>query len=326
MRRSSFRVTPIEFRRNTATEFSFDGEAPVPDSSPMSADFARRGRLSTSLAPAGLAMGFATVLAGALLLWLGIETIRSLHTTWLGYYYSHGYLVLVLTAFLVFLEVRRAPLAPCAPSWLGLTALIFLVAIAFIGWATSTQSVAQLVWPFSMIATIWAFAGAGNARRFILPIGYLCVAIPIWDGLIAPLQALTIRVVTGWIHMANLPAFIEGNLIHVPSGTFEIAEGCGGLRYALVAVALAAFSGILHHNRWKPTALLALLALGLAMVGNWIRVFATVAVGLAPPTGLASVIVRDYHTPFGWALFVVIMLPFFYVERLYQPGIAPRSR
>ena len=255
------------------------------------------------------------LLPTALLLSFALPTFLSLHETWTtNYYYTHGYLVLALTAMLVVLEVRRAPLAPASPSWTGFACLVSLVLVAMAARAMTIETLAAVALPLYFVAATWALAGWSNARRFVLPVGYLFVAIPIWGVFVPPLQSLTVRVVSAWIRSFGLPAFIEGNLIHVPSGTFEVMEGCAGLRYALVAFALTTLLGLVSYRRWAPTALLTLSALALVAVANWLRVFTTVAVGFAPGT-VAARLVRDNHNLFGWIVFVVFLIPLVYLHR-----------
>ena len=279
---------------------------------------ARRPHALASLVP-GEAGLFAVAGLGLLLAWFSFYTIRVLHPTWLeAVDYSHGYLVLILTAWLIFVDLRRAPPAPFVPSWLGLTCLVALVFATLVGLASTTMSVAAVALPALWMATVWAVAGLKNARRFALPLAYLYVAMPIWSFLSEPLRRLTVVVVTGWIRTANLPAYIEGNLIHVPSGTFEVQGGCAGLRYALIAVALAAFANLLGRRRWAPSTLLIAAALLLGLVGNWVRVFITVAVGQSEANNLFTLVVRDHHTFFGWILFALFMIPLFYLDRVLQ--------
>ena len=266
-------------------------------------------------------MPFATpwslIVPGALLLWFTFPTLLALNSVWSTYDYSHGWLVLGLTVLLVISELRRARFAAPAPSWAGLVCLVGVALLILAARATTTQTVALVALPLSWIAATWAWAGWDNARRLILPLGYLLVAIPVWDVFVEPLRRLTVFVVSVWIRLAGMPAFIEGNLIHVPTGTFEVLGGCAGLRYALVALALAVFTGLYHYRSWRPTAVLTLCALGLVAVGNWVRVFITVAVGLAP-SGLIPTLVHEHHTLFGWIVFVVFMIPLSLVHRKLQ--------
>jgi EpsI family protein len=157
----------------------------------------------------------------------------------------------------------------------------------------------------------------------VLPLGYLYFAIPLWDLALQPLQNLTVAVVSTWIRIVSVPAFIDGNLIHLPSGNFEVMEGCAGLRYAIVALALAAFAGLVHHRRWPPRAVLLLSAFALALLGNWVRVFVIVVVGYV--SEMQHFLVADDHILFGWAVFLVFMLPLFFIERRLDAKYAAAS-
>jgi EpsI family protein len=254
---------------------------------------------------------------GALLFLFALPTFVSLHGVWTtNYYYTHGYLVLALTVMLVVQEGRRARFAH-APSWWGFGLLVFVVLVTLAARAMTLDTVVQFVLPAYCVAAIWALAGWKNARRLVLPLGYLFVAIPVWGVFVPPLRGLTVTVVSAWIRAAGLPAFIEGNQIHVPSGTFEVMEGCAGLRYALVALALTTLAGLVIYRRWTSTTVVTSLALLLVLLANWLRVFITVAVGFAPGTAAAA-FVRDNHSVFGWIVFVVFLIPLVYVHRKFE--------
>jgi EpsI family protein len=272
--------------------------------------------------PAGLPP-FRVLIAAALVVWFSVPTLLSLHDIWSTHFdYSHGHLVLVLTAILAAREIRRTPMAPSAPSWTASACLFALVLLILIGHAATTLTVAQIALPALWMAAVWALAGTTYARRVALPLIYAYFAIPIWDLLIEPMRNLTVNVVSTWIRAAGMPAFIEGNLIHVPSGTFAVEGGCAGLRYMLVAIALATFSSLLNRRRLPAALVLVGSAAVLALTGNWLRVFITVAAGLSPD-GPVLQFVHNYHTPFGWILFMVFMVPLFYLDRRLQAQKLP---
>jgi len=255
------------------------------------------------------------LVVGALILWFSWPTLLSLHASFTeSADYTHGHLVFALAALLIVRELRRAPMAPATGSLAGGTCLLVLLLVVVVGHASTTLVVAQLAIPMLWLCAIWALSGASNARRIATAFAYLYFAIPVWNLLVEPMRRLTVYIVTAWTRAAGLPAFIEGNLIHVPTGTFEVEGGCAGLRYALVAVALALFSCLLLRRRAVPSILLTLFALAVALVGNWLRVFITVAAGLAPE-GQIAMWVHNNHTLMGWLLFAVLMVPVFYVDR-----------
>lgn len=288
----------------------------------MSITAARPTRLLSSPFSRTLALSSFAAL-GMLLLWLTAPVFASLHPYWVQYGYSHGYLVLAMTAWLILREIRRAPFYPLSGSWLGFACFSALMLATAGARAASVSIAAQAALPALVASAIWACAGARNARRFVLPLAYAYFAIPVWDVFVRPLQSLTVLVVSQWLRVANVPAFIDGNLIHLASGTFEVQGGCAGLHYAIVAVALASFCGILYHRRRGPVLILLTCAVGLALFTNWLRVFTIVVAGYL--TDMQHFLIARDHDFFGWSLFVVFIAPLFYLDRVLQRS-HPQSR
>src|SRR5690606_30850662 len=87
---------------------------------------------------------------------------------------------------------------------------------------------------------IWlAVAGTlGWRAAFVttFAVGYLYFAIPVWGVVNSLLQSLTTQVVGWLLHLTGVVATIEGNFIHLPVGTFEIAAGCSGIHFFIVAL------------------------------------------------------------------------------------------
>jgi EpsI family protein len=248
-----------------------------------------------------------TVLAAlGAVLWLSWPTLASLHARWVDFGYSHGYLILVLSGWLALKALRRDPLAPLEPS-IGGTGLLALAAVTVLtGHASTTVILAQAALPLLWFTAVWALLGFRNARRFFLPIAYLYFAIPLWDAINGGLQSLTVAVVSLWLRTADIPAFIDGNMIHIPAGSFEVAGGCSGLHYLVVGLALGAYLGLVGHERWSSRFALFGLALVTGLLANWLRVFAVIVAGHA--TDMQHfLIVRD-HYYFGWALFLILCL------------------
>src|SRR5690606_8871863 len=115
-------------------------------------------------------------------------------------------------------------------SRIGFAFFLLMVTTMVAAQASSTPAAAQLAMPLAWIGTVWALTGARTARRFALPLGFFYFATPVWHLATDALQALTVAVVSTVVRVAGMPAFVEGNFIHLPSGTFEVEGGCAGLR------------------------------------------------------------------------------------------------
>lgn len=259
----------------------------------------------------------------ALLVALATSTISSLHSRWLELSYSHGYLIVGAVVALIALEARGKPLPTFAPSLFGAAILAAATLAVLAAHAVSVIIVAQLALPILLIGAVWTFIGCDQTKRFLPAIAFLYFGIPFWDYINEPLRQLTVLVVTEWIRAADIPAFIDGNVIHIPSGVFEVAGGCSGLHFAVVALALAALTGLVNQTGWRNRVTLIVCSLVLALLANWIRVFSIVAVGHL--TEMQHSIIDDGHYTFGWIVFVVCFSPVYWLDRWLQkrPQNAP---
>jgi exosortase len=120
---------------------------------------------------------------------------------------------------------------------------------------------------------------------------------------------LSSLVVSALVKLANIPAYIDGNSIQIPSGRIVIAQGCSGLRYLTIALCLA--HTISYLNGYKERGLMVcLMAAGLlGLIANWLRIFILICIGYL--TEMKSPLMADHDT-FGWLLFGGICLTAIY--------------
>ncbi len=84
--------------------------------------------------------------------------------------------------------------------------------------------------PMILLASIMALLGLRFAAYAAIPVSMLFFTIPIWDLTVGPLQDLSTWVVTIWLQWTGITAHIDGYIITLRAGAFEIAEGCSGMR------------------------------------------------------------------------------------------------
>jgi EpsI family protein len=194
--------------------------------------------------------------------------------------------------------------------------LTLLSAALSLGWFAATvvnvQVVHLAVLPMILLAWTGAVFGLG-ALRLAQPVALIFfLAVPVWELLNGPLQWMT-AVVNGLLVKAvSLSAVVEGNQIRFPFGTIEVAESCSGLSYFMTALTIATVYGqtMLRHPRARLVAIA--VAVSLAVVGNWLRVFGLVLIGSS--TRMQSPLMNE-HATYGWVIFCATMLGFFAVTR-----------
>jgi len=255
------------------------------------------------------------VAAIALLYW---PTVASLWDRWQpDPSYSHGWLIFVISGWLIWREARAGRLADGQPHWLGVAAIPVLGIAWLLAMAGSIGIVQWLLLPAFIFAAAFALYGWTALRRLWFPIGFTLFAIPIWDGLTPVLQAITVEVVGVALMAFHIPALLIGNRVELPSGTFEIVEGCSGAHYFMVSATLATLYGWLWYRRLGLTLGLLAAALAVAMFANWLRVFLVIYAGYL--TEMQHFLVQVDHYYFGWVMYMVLMAPVFWYARRFEP-------
>lgn len=225
--------------------------------------------------------------------------------------YTHGYLIVALTLWLIWRD--RGALPPPTPYVPAALLLIGGVVLWMIAVRAGLQIVHQALTPMLMFAAVLTCSGWRVLRSTILPLGILYCAIPLWDAINPLLQSTSVFAVRLLLRVVGIPAFFEGNSFQLPSGAFEIADGCSGLHFFVVAFSIAALYGAVNRDRLQTRVWLVSVALVLAMATNWLRIFVIVLAGHM--TEMQHYLVREEHYSFGWVVFAGAMLVFFLIVR-----------
>lgn len=156
------------------------------------------------------------------------------------------------------------------------------------------------------MAFVFGFSSTWHLRfLFLIPL----FVLPIWDYLNPYLVELASLVVGEMVRMIAIPALIDGSSIFIPSGHIMIADGCSGLRYLIISLALG--YTISYLNGYKEAGLLLSLVLAgsLGLLANWIRIFILILVGYY--TEMESSLMEDHET-LGWIVFAFVCFPAIY--------------
>ena len=232
--------------------------------------------------------------------------------------YTHGWFVLAVTVWLIWrdrAQLASIQLTPPLGGWV-------LVAIASLGWLVGFNAgllaVTTLAMPPLVLLTIWAAGGWRLARRVAFAVLFLYFALPVWELISAPLQSLTAFASLWLTRLAGIPVTMDERIIYIPEGWFEIAGGCNGLHFLIVALAVAAAHGEIHRDSVRSRLWLLGIAGGLALVTNWIRVLIIIVAGHV--TDMQHFLVRIDHYYFGWFLFAFALLLYLYLASRVPSG------
>ncbi|NNF48780.1 MAG: EpsI family protein [Woeseiaceae bacterium] len=222
--------------------------------------------------------------------------------------FEHGIPVLLVAAVLTLLAAARIPAEAIRPYWPALLAVGGLSLAWLLAKVANVANAQTLVLPFALLAAFIAILGVPAGRKLAPGVLYAIFALPAWQVLKPVLRDITVVAVEGMLKLGGVPAVIEGSLVHIASGTFKIANGCSGLNFFVVGFAISALYGYLFYKSWQKRAVLLAVGIGLAVLGNWIRVATIITIGEA--TEMQSGLIED-HQNFGWLLFAGLQVPFF---------------
>jgi len=209
-------------------------------------------------------------LAAVLVLYRG--TVASILNIWRDSpAFSHGYLIVPIVTFLMWRKRRQLMALTPRPSVLGLLG----AAAAALAWLVGDTASVQLVQQFALVAVLQglfiAVLGLNVAAVVTFPLFYLYFAIPLGASLIAPLQDLTAVFIVRSLHLIGMPVHLDGIFIHIPTGSFVVAEACAGLRFLVTSIALGMiFAYVFYRQLWRRVLFVA-LSVAVPIVANGFR-------------------------------------------------------
>ncbi len=232
--------------------------------------------------------------------------------------YTHGWLVLAVCVALVLRSRREIATAPVRFWPLALVALGGCILAWLVCYRASIEDLEVTIFPAIFWLAVTAAFGLRMGLLLAFPVAFFSFAVPSWSQLGNPLQELTVFALRGFFWLTGPPVLISGDTIHIPNGTFVIEEGCSGLHFMIVGLAVAALHGELRRDPWRVRlAQLALMVI-LALLANWVRVYTIIEAGYL--TDMHSYLVSVSHYWFGWGVFAVALVLFFGLTTLFGPS------
>jgi exosortase A len=224
--------------------------------------------------------GWAAVLLGVGMIGLvGLfwSTVSSMVETWsTTQSFSHGFLIVPICIYLLWQRRREFAETNPRPSVWGIA---FAVAAAF-AWLLGSLAGVLVVQQFAFVAMVQglfvAVVGTGPLRVAKFPILYLYFAVPFGTSLIAPLQDFTAQFLVHMLRLSGMPVYLDGIFLQIPSGSFEVAEACAGLRFLITSVALGVvFAYVVYHQLWRRVLFIALSVI-VPIIANGFRAYGIV--------------------------------------------------
>lgn len=229
--------------------------------------------------------------------------------------YNHCLLIIPISIYLV--TLRRDALYELSPknSWLGVAYVVANGAIWFAGNLLSLNVLEHLGAIGIVIGMVWALIGNTAFQLLLFPLLYLYFGLPEGDFLVPYLQDLTAKVVVTLLRVTDIPVFLEGRYLTIPSGSFHVAKACSGINYLIATLAVGTvFAYLRFQNTWRRLFFMA-LAIAVPLAANGIRAYGIVMIAHLSDYKYAMGV---DHFIYGWVFFGVVIFALFALGNLFS--------
>jgi exosortase len=230
--------------------------------------------------------------------------------------YSHGPLVPLFAAFLVWDKRKAIKATPIKQSWAGIFPVLFAIVVLILGVYGVELFTARMSFVLMLTGIIWTLCGWAMVRELRFPLLVLVLAIPfpaiVFNQITFPLQLFASRIASEILPVLRVPVLLEGNIIRLPVMPLEVAEACSGIRSLMSLFTLAVFYGYFLERTTARRVILALASIPIAVTANVVRIVGT---GLCVQYWDPDKALGFFHEFSGWVVFVIALGCLYLVHR-----------
>lgn len=220
--------------------------------------------------------------------------------------YSHGFLIPVISGYLLWQKKEDILQAERSKNNLGLVVIVAGLLLNILGTAAAEWFTVRFSLILVLLGLVWYFAGSQVLRLTWFPIAFLVFAIPIpytiFRTLTFPLQLFSTKVTYQIITAAGIPALRQGNILHLQNYSLEVIEACSGLRSIITLSALSAVFAYMSPGGPVQKSTLFVMAVPIAIVANIFRLLVTTFGALLISSSFAEGFLHEFS---GMLVFMV---------------------
>jgi len=194
--------------------------------------------------------------------------------------YSHAFLTLPIIVFMIWQKRSAIRFDNVRFSRSGLMLLSVATLFYFFALLTQVQTLILLAMLMAVLGIALYLGGWESFKALFTPLLLIALLIPppeqFYIQLTAPLQLLVSQAAEIIVRATGLSIFRDGNIMTIPSKSFEVVEACSGMRSMMTLLTLSIIMGyfLLSNNGFK--AILAVASVPAAIFINIVRVVAII--------------------------------------------------
>lgn len=231
-----------------------------------------------------LRLSVQTLLLVGVLVALYLHVVEGLFAQcWRDPNFSHGFVVPFLSAWMLWNNRENFKQQSLAPNWWGLLVVLGAMGLLVVGALGAENFLSRTSLLFALAGLTIFFGGWAIFRLAFYPwlVLFLMIPLPviIYNRITLPLQLTASRLATSLLDLTGVPVLREGNIIHLPAISLEVAEACSGLRSLMALVTIAVIYAYQFERKpWRRVALI-LSAVPIAVLANGLRIMGSGLLG-----------------------------------------------
>ena len=233
--------------------------------------------------------------------------------------YSHGWLIPLASAWLVWQRRERLARCPIRPSYRGLALLLPALLLHLVAMWWRVQVVSSVAVLGVLAGVIWTFWGRQVLWAVRMPVVFLLFMIPLPSFFLAEIsfkmKLLAAGLATHLVQGLGIAAQQAGSVIRVPGMSIIIDEMCSGLRSLISLLALAAlWTSLMPSSSWWKKLAVLMAAFPIAVVANMVRILLVVWMAIAWGAEAAT---GFLHHGSGLVVFGVALAALVWLHRVF---------
>ena len=219
--------------------------------------------------------------------------------------YGYGYLIPVITLFLIWQRKNQLAEIEFNPSAVGLLMIILGWALFFLGAVATTHTLSQYGLVVTILGIALALLGWQAFKIVAVPLALLFFMVPlppfIYNTLSTKLQLISSEIGVAVIRLFGISVYLEGNVIDLGSYKLQVVEACSGLRYLFPLVSLSFIAAYIYTGALWKKAIIFLSSIPITVLMNSFRIG---VIGVLVEYGGPEQAEGFLHDFEGWIIFM----------------------
>ena len=252
-----------------------------------------------------------------------LPTLQWMFDRWMApeSYYGHGFLIPLVSIFLIW--QRRKTLAQCKIERSGLG--LFIVAVGLLVHvvcaALRIYSLSGFSFVFVLYGLVLFFFGKKISRNMLFPICFLLAMVPLplvlIGNLTVKLKLFVAQVSTFVLNKIGFPSIRDGSTIRMPNSYILVEAPCSGLRSLISLLTLGLLFAYATKVSYVRKGMLFLSSIPIALFSNVIRIILLAVVNDLYGEKIAMGFFHDFS---GFVMFGVAFAGLFGISRILEKG------